>query len=73
MVEEQHRGSILALVRRDDGVLVLVADRLEQVECTNPAGERFRVFEAVHRPEELYGCSREGRDWLPDLILSPST
>ena len=32
MMEEQEGWRVLVLVRRDDGVLVLVADRLEQVE-----------------------------------------
>ncbi len=45
--------------------------RLENVTCNDPAGQPIRVFDAVHKPEELYGCSREGRDWLPDLMLCP--
>ncbi|HNO80345.1 MAG TPA: alkaline phosphatase family protein [Phycisphaerae bacterium] len=45
--------------------------RLEEVTCKDPSGKEIKIFDAVHKPEELYGCSREKRDWLPDLMLSP--
>ena len=37
----------------------------------DPSGRRVRLFAEVHKPEELYGCSREGQPWMPDLILTP--
>jgi len=40
--------------------------------CTTPDGRTIRVFPEVHKPEELYGCSREHREWLPDLLLVPA-
>ncbi|RME38582.1 MAG: hypothetical protein D6788_07140 [Planctomycetota bacterium] len=42
-------------------------------ECrvTDPAGRTVPLFTAVHKPEELYGCTREHRPWLPDLMLIP--
>ncbi|NOX58744.1 MAG: hypothetical protein GXP29_07800, partial [Planctomycetes bacterium] len=45
--------------------------RFEAVTCRDPDGNEVKVFSAVHKPEELYGCSRERRDWLPDLMLMP--
>jgi predicted AlkP superfamily phosphohydrolase/phosphomutase len=45
--------------------------RFLNVTSTDPRGESVRVFQAVHKPEKLYGCSREDRDWLPDLLLVP--
>lgn len=35
------------------------------------AGRTIRLFREVHKPEELYGCKRQGREWLPDLLLVP--
>jgi predicted AlkP superfamily phosphohydrolase/phosphomutase len=35
-------------------------------------GHTLQLFTEVHKPEELYGCSRESRDWLPDLLLIPT-
>ncbi len=40
--------------------------------CTAPNGRSMSVFSEVHRPEELYGCDRQGREWLPDLLLVPA-
>lgn len=40
-------------------------------EVTDPAGKRVRVFTEVHKPEAVYGCSREAQPWMPDLILTP--
>lgn len=45
--------------------------RLEQATCTDPQGRNIKLFDAVHKPEELYDCDRAGREWLPDLMLSP--
>jgi len=45
--------------------------RFLDVTVRDPAGADVRVFKAVHKPEELYGCRREGREWLPDLLLVP--
>ena len=46
--------------------------RLLAHTCRAPDGRPIQVFREVHKPEELYGCSREGRDWLPDLLLIPA-
>ena len=40
-------------------------------EAVDPSGRKVQLFKAVHKPEELYDCSREGREWMPDLILTP--
>ncbi len=37
----------------------------------DPTGNEIDPFKAVHKPEELYGCSREEQPWLPDLMLVP--
>lgn len=36
-----------------------------------PDGQAIQLFSAAHKPEELYGCSRENQPWMPDLILIP--
>lgn len=48
-------------------------DRFLGDECkfTMPGGERVGMFAAVHKPEEIYNCSREDQPWMPDLILTP--
>lgn len=43
----------------------------EECQARNPQGESVSLFSEVHRPEEVYGCSREAQPWLPDLILIP--
>ncbi len=47
--------------------------RLLGDECRvrDPQGRECRLFEEVHKPEELYNCSRADQPWLPDLILTP--
>jgi predicted AlkP superfamily phosphohydrolase/phosphomutase len=42
-------------------------------ECRvrTPAGQSVPMFEAVHKPEELYGCARDEQPWMPDLMLCP--
>ncbi len=47
--------------------------RLQGDECRvrNPQGELIPLFPEVHKPEEIYGCSRADQPWLPDLILIP--
>ena len=45
--------------------------RLVEATTTTPDGSTIRVFKDVHKPEALYGCSRDGRAWLPDLLLVP--
>ena len=48
-------------------------DRFLGAECrvTDPTGRIIQLFTAVHKPEELYGCSRDDQPWMPDLILIP--
>ena len=43
----------------------------EECRAVDPAGRRVQLFSAVHKPEELYGCSREAQPWMPDLLLMP--
>ncbi|MFQ5589712.1 MAG: alkaline phosphatase family protein [Phycisphaerae bacterium] len=43
----------------------------DRCRATDPAGRAIQLFSAVHRPEELYGCTREDQPWLPDLLLIP--
>jgi len=42
-------------------------------ECRTktPDGEEVAMFTEAHKPEELYGCTREKQPWMPDLILTP--
>ena len=47
-------------------------DRLLAETCRTPDGRSIKLFPEVHKPEELYGCGREGREWLPDLLLVPA-
>ena len=49
-----------------------LAERFAATTCVDPTGRRIKVFDAVHKPEQLYGCSRDGRHWLPDLMLCPT-
>ncbi len=44
--------------------------RLLSEECSakRPDGQTIGLFPEVHKPEELYGCSREDQPWMPDLI-----
>lgn len=53
---------------RDD-----IRSRLLREECSakHPDGQSVRLFPEVHKPEELYGCSRADQPWMPDLILIP--
>jgi predicted AlkP superfamily phosphohydrolase/phosphomutase len=48
-------------------------ERLLQRACrvTAPGGNAIQLFAEVHKPEELYGCSRKDQPWLPDLLLIP--
>jgi len=50
-----------------------VRGRLLGDECrvATPDGQSIPMFTAVHRTEELYGCSRDEQPWLPDLMLIP--
>jgi len=48
-------------------------ERFRGDECRvrDPDGKTIQLFSEVHKPEELYGCSREDQPWLPDLLLTP--
>jgi predicted AlkP superfamily phosphohydrolase/phosphomutase len=48
-------------------------DRFLGAECRvrDPRGGEVALFSAVHKPEDLYGCSRAEAPWMPDLILIP--
>ena len=50
-----------------------LGDRFLGNECRvrTPQGDPIQLFSEVHKPEALYGCSREDQPWLPDLILTP--
>jgi len=43
--------------------------RLQAERATDPTGQVIQVFPEVHKPEELYGCTRLDQPWMPDLIL----
>jgi predicted AlkP superfamily phosphohydrolase/phosphomutase len=45
--------------------------RFLDATCSDPAGRQVRIFAEVHKPEELYNCSREEQPWMPDLLLVP--
>jgi len=47
--------------------------RLLGPECRVSTPDRQVVpsFTAVHKTEDLYGCSRDEQPWLPDLMLIP--
>ncbi|NOT00902.1 MAG: hypothetical protein HOP29_09760 [Phycisphaerales bacterium] len=38
---------------------------------SDAAGRPIKAFTHAFKPEELYGCSRVGREWMPDLLLAP--
>ncbi len=51
-----------------------IRERLLDPSCsaTDPrTGREVRLFSAAHKPEALYGCSREAQPWMPDLMLIP--
>lgn len=50
-----------------------LCERLLSDDCCtcDPQGRMIQLFSAVHKPEELYGCSRADQPWMPDLILVP--
>jgi predicted AlkP superfamily phosphohydrolase/phosphomutase len=43
----------------------------DECRVRDPDGKDIQLFSEVHKPEELYGCARADRPWLPDLILTP--
>lgn len=43
----------------------------EEASTRLPNGDSVQLFPEVHKPEELYGCSRAEQPWMPDLILIP--
>lgn len=43
----------------------------DECRVRDPQGRTIQLFREVHRPEELYGCSRVDQPWLPDLLLIP--
>lgn len=43
----------------------------DECRVVDPRGRSIQLFSAAHKPEELYGCSREEQPWMPDLILIP--
>jgi predicted AlkP superfamily phosphohydrolase/phosphomutase len=46
-------------------------DRFRAATALDRNGREIRIFPEVHKTEQLYGCSREERPDLPDLLLSP--
>ena len=50
-----------------------IRERLLGPECraVDPQGRTIQLFSEVHKPEELYDCSRDDQPWLPDLMLIP--
>ena len=56
-----------------DALRAELKDRFLGPECCvrGRNGDSVQLFAEVHKPEELYGCSRRDRPWLPDLLLTP--
>lgn len=46
-------------------------ERFRAATALDRDGREIRIFPEVYRTEVLYGCSREERPDLPDLLLSP--
>ncbi|MBN1341836.1 MAG: alkaline phosphatase family protein [Phycisphaerae bacterium] len=55
-----------------EGIRDDLIKRFSEVECNHPKRGRCKVFPEVHRPEELYNCSRQENEWMPDLLLIPA-
>jgi len=49
-----------------------IRQRLLQVEARDRKDRLIKVFPEIHKPEELYNCSREENESMPDLLLAPS-
>ena len=47
-------------------------ERFLNVRVNDPRGQAINLFTEVYKPEELYGCARRGREWMPDLLLVPA-
>ncbi len=47
-------------------------DRLLAYKARRPDGTEFNLFPEIHRPEELYNCTRANSEWMPDLLLAPA-
>ncbi len=43
----------------------------DECHVRDPSGHMIQMFSEVHKPEQLYGCTREDQPWLPDLLLIP--
>lgn len=54
-----------------EGLRDELAERFSQLECVHPKLGRCKLFPEVHKPEELYGCSRQKNESMPDLLLVP--
>ncbi|MCK4658330.1 MAG: alkaline phosphatase family protein [Phycisphaerae bacterium] len=46
-------------------------ERFLSATCLDPDGKTVNIYKAVHKPEDVYGCERADRSWLPDLLLVP--
>lgn len=49
-----------------------IREKLLAVEQRDRQGRLMRIFPEVHKPEELYKCSRDDNESLPDLLLVPA-
>ena len=47
-------------------------DRLLAATCRDRDGRTIKIFTDVYITEELYGCRREDKPWMPDLLLAPT-
>ncbi len=43
----------------------------DECQVRSPDGNLIPLFTDVHKPEELYGCTRAEQPWMPDLMLIP--
>lgn len=48
-----------------------IRDKLLATTMRDRTGRTVPIFPEVHKPEELYNCSRSEQPWLPDLLLVP--
>lgn len=49
-----------------------IRERLLAVRVKDRSGKEIALFPQVSKPEELYHCDRQGREWMPDLLIMPA-
>ncbi len=46
-----------------------IRERFLSERAKGPDGRELQLFQHVTKPEDVYGCTRAGREWMPDLFL----